>query len=557
MRKIALFILLLYLTGCSEIIPEPYEPSSGHINTQTTVDQSGIPQLVQQAPVLPEPEPPVELEKYTVVVNEVPVNELLFALARDAKINVDIDPSIQGVVTLNAVDQTLPQLLKRIARQVNIRYEFDKDDLIISPDTPFFHTYKVDYLNISRDTSNSVTISTQIASTSGGGDTTSGGGSAGGGNNSTTEVTSEAKNHFWSNLVLNVRAIIGEDTGTGAGGGSSDISVSKNVIPHPETGILTVNATHRQHELIQKLIDTAVTNAGRQVLIQATIIEVSLNDQFQSGIDWSFINQNGKAGFDFKSTTQQSSPVGALSSFLINYVDPNVNRDQVITASLKLLEEFGKVTVLSSPQIMALNNQTAILKVVDNVVYFDVQADISQNQTQSLSTVDTTAKTVPVGIVMGLTPQVNENDSIILQVRPTISRINGFVEDPAIPLIAALNPDVDLSALSNVASNQVPEIQVREMESVLRMNNGQIAVLGGLMVDESTNSIAAIPGVSRIPLAGEAFKSRTRDFSKKELVIFLRPIVVRTPSIENDLRLYKSFLEKNAQAKPEYEGKLQ
>ena len=191
MRKIALCILLLYLAGCSEIIPEPYEPSSGHINTQTTVDQSGIPELVQQAPVLPEPAPPEELEKYTVVVNEVPVNELLFALARDAKINVDIDPSIQGVVTLNAVDQTLPQLLKRISRQVNIRYEFDKDNLIISPDTPYFRTYKVDYLNISRDTSNSVTISTQIASTSGGGDATSGGGGgAGGGNNSTTEVTS-------------------------------------------------------------------------------------------------------------------------------------------------------------------------------------------------------------------------------------------------------------------------------------------------------------------------------------------------------------------------------
>ena len=556
MRKIALCILLLYLAGCSEIIPEPYEPSSGHINTQTTVDQSGIPELVQQAPVLPEPAPPEELEKYTVVVNEVPVNELLFALARDAKINVDIDPSIQGVVTLNAVDQTLPQLLKRISRQVNIRYEFDKDNLIISPDTPYFRTYKVDYLNISRDTSNSVTISTQIASTSGGGDAASGGGGgAGGGNNSTTEVTSEAKNHFWNNLVQNVRAIVGEDTGTGAGGGT-DISVSKNVIPHPESGILTVNATSRQHEQIQRLIDTAVTNAGRQVLIQATIIEVSLNDKFQSGIDWSFINQNGKAGFDFKSTTQQSSPVGALSSFLINYVDPSVNRDQIISASLKLLEEFGKVTVLSSPQIMALNNQTAILKVVDNVVYFEVQADISQNQTQSLSTVDTTAKTVPVGIVMSLTPQINENDSIILQVRPTISRINAFVEDPAIPLIAALNPNVNLSALTAAASNQVPEIQVREMESVLRMNNGQIAVLGGLMVDESTNSNAAIPGVSRIPLAGEAFKSRTRDFSKKELVIFLRPVVVRTPSIENDLRLYKSFLENNAQSKPEYEGKL-
>ena len=106
MRKITLCILLVVLAGCSQIIPKPFAPSSGHINTKAGAGQSGIPELVQQAPVLPEPEPPVQLEKYTVVVNDVPVNELLFALARDAKINVDVHPGLSGHVTLNAIDQT-------------------------------------------------------------------------------------------------------------------------------------------------------------------------------------------------------------------------------------------------------------------------------------------------------------------------------------------------------------------------------------------------------------------------------------------------------------------
>ena len=531
MRIITLSITLLFLAACSEIIPKPYEPSSGHINSQAAVEASEIPELVQQAPVLPEPEPPVELEKYTVVVNEVPVNELLFALARDAKINVDIDPAIQGVVTLNAVDQTLPQLLNRISRQVNIRYEIRKDDLIISPDSPFFRTYKIDYLNMSRETKTSITTDTGVG---GSGAQGGQGGGSQSSNSSKAEVNSSATNKFWENLVRNVMAIIGEDAG--GGGTTTGMPMSENVIPHSETGILTVNATSRQHELIQKLIDEAVTGANRQVLLQATIVEVTLNNDFQAGIDWSFLNQNGKAGFDVASTgINATTPVNALSSFLLKYVDPNPNRDQIISATLKLLQEFGDVKVLSSPQIMALNNQTAILKVVDNIVYFevDVQPGVSNSQGPGEPAVDTTAKTVPVGIVMSMTPQVNENDSIILQVRPTISRILSYVNDP--------NPEL---AKQNVV-NPVPQIQTREMESVLRMNNGQIAVLGGLMQDESNSLDTGTPGLARIPLIGEAFKSRQRSFKKTELVIFLRPIVVRNPSIENDLRTYKALLEEN------------
>ena len=530
MRKITLCILLVVLAGCSQIIPKPFAPSSGHINTKAGAGQSGIPELVQQAPVLPEPEPPVQLEKYTVVVNDVPVNELLFALARDAQINVDIDPAITGKVTLNAVNQTLPQLLDRISRQVNIRYQFKKDDLIISPDKPYFRSYKIDYLNLSRETKTSISTDTGVGGSGAQGG--SGGGSSQSSNASKTEVTSNTINSFWADLVQNVIAIIGEKVS----GNTDKMPITENVIPHPETGILTVKATSRQHELIQQFIDNAVTSANRQVLLQATIVEVTLNNDFQAGIDWSFLNQNGKAGFNVQSSAiNATTPINALSSFLLSYVDPNPNRNQVISATVKLLQEFGDVKVLSSPQIMALNNQTAVLKVVDNIVYFEVtvQPGVSNSQGPGEPAVDTTAKTVPVGIVMSMTPQINENDSIILQVRPTISRILSYVNDP--------NPEL---AKQNV-QNPVPQIQTREMESVLRMNNGQIAVLGGLMQDESNSINTGTPGLAKIPLIGEAFKSRGRTFKKTELVIFLRPIVVRNPSIDNDLSIYKTLLEKN------------
>ncbi|MEX0951529.1 MAG: type II and III secretion system protein, partial [Gammaproteobacteria bacterium] len=153
---------MLLASGCAEIEPKPFEPSRGHIQSDESAEPAAnIPALVQQAPILPEPSPPAPTERYTVVVNEVPVRELLFALARDAEMNIDIYPGITGEVTLNAVDQTMPQILDRISRQVDIRYEFDDQNLYISPDTPFFQSYKVDYVNMSRDTTSSNRLATQ------------------------------------------------------------------------------------------------------------------------------------------------------------------------------------------------------------------------------------------------------------------------------------------------------------------------------------------------------------------------------------------------------------
>ena len=222
MRKFILIssiFITSFLIACAEIEPKPFVPSAGHIDAETQA-AGEIPELVTQAPILPAPAPAVEHEKYTVVVNEVPVKELLFALARDAQINVDISPAIEGVVTINAIDQTFPQILDRIARQVDLRYEYDGENLFIQPDVPYLRTYTIDYVNMSRDTSSTNTVATQIASTSGGGGDT---GASGGGNNSTTDVTSISNHHFWETLVLNISAILGEEAGAGGGGISQQV----------------------------------------------------------------------------------------------------------------------------------------------------------------------------------------------------------------------------------------------------------------------------------------------------------------------------------------------
>ena len=164
-RGIVALTALASLMACSALVPPPPVPSAGHLRVDDNRQTQDIPPVVDKIPLLPRPEPAPDLEKYTVVVNEVPVKELLFALARDAQVNVDIDPGIEGIVTLNAIDQTLPQILDRIARQVDVRFEIQDKNVIVSPDRPYPRTYRVDYVNLTRESKGTIDVATQIATT--------------------------------------------------------------------------------------------------------------------------------------------------------------------------------------------------------------------------------------------------------------------------------------------------------------------------------------------------------------------------------------------------------
>lgn len=549
-RGIVALTALASLMACSALVPPPPVPSAGHLRVDDNRQTQDIPPVVDKIPLLPRPEPAPDLEKYTVVVNEVPVKELLFALARDAQVNVDIDPGIEGIVTLNAIDQTLPQILDRIARQADVRFEIQDKNVIVSPDRPYLRTYRVDYVNLTRESKGTIDVATQIATTGmsdiGGG---GGGGGGGGSNNSTSSITNTANNRFWLTLTRNIQALVGE-TAAGSGAGQGDLPVTGSVIPNPESGILSVRATSKQHTAVQAFLDKVLANAQRQVLVEATVVEVTLNDQYQQGIDWQVLQNNG-AGFQFSqdllgaaSTALPLAAAGDIStSFILNYIDEDASGKD-INVVVKLLRNFGDIKVLSSPKIMTLNNQTAVLKVVENVVYFEVDVEpvviLQSAAVEQQPLVDTIAKTVPVGLVMTVTPQINENDAVTLNVRPTISRVSSFVRDP--------NP-----ALPETIPNNVPQIQVQEMESVLQINNGQIAVLGGLMQDTVRQDSNSIPLLSDIPLLGDSlFRSRNNDYDKSELVIFLRPLVIRNPSLEGDLAGYRSYLKERVESNTLY-----
>jgi len=552
--NISMAVFLLVITACA---PTKSPVSTrGHINKDAIKpEQKSIPELVAEAPVVPKPTLKPETETYTVVVNDVDVASLLFALARDAKINIDVFQNITGKVTLNAIDQTLEQILDRIAEQASIRYQVKDGLLTIRPDVPFFRTYKVDYVNIDRKTTSENLIATQISATgtnlntgSGGSDSSGGGsnrGSSGGaGNNSLTRVESETSNTFWTSLTENISKIIYIEKKTTRNNSSVNDEQSQRIIVNKETGFLTVKASEKQHQKIQQYIDLVVSSAKRQVLIEATIAEVTLTDEFQAGVDWSQVSNSGNSSFTQNLTGANLTSAPFVSGTFTN----NSSSLGTLTGTVKFLESFGKVKVLSSPKVLAINNQTAILKVVDNRVYFTVDYDQETTEVGTTRTYTSVIHTVPVGIVMQVTPFINGQGEVTLNVRPTISRIINFVSDPG-PALAGVD-----------VVNEIPEIQVREIESVLKVNSGDVAVIGGLMQDTVDESDSSVPFLAAIPIIGQLFNYSDDSHTKTELVIFLRPKVIKHADINADLSDFKQHLpmfeskdersDENSAAKP-------
>jgi general secretion pathway protein D len=572
----------LILTACGGI--QPKATSSGHLAAEPAVVASqGIPTPVGTMVTLARPRAAAKSEVYSVSVHAIPVQELLFALARDAKKNIDIRPGITGLVTINAFDQTLEQILTRISNQVDLRVEQDGPNLVVMPDKPFLRNYKIDFLNMARVVKSTISTTTQIASAN------SGSGTGQAGNKATTSITSDTTNDLMKSLIKNVTDMLleedrlryqsqqdvaasnrattrgtgaiatdtslgktttdrdGKTTTSGPGNsakGSGDQSIQSegsvvakegkfeqavSVFANSETGVLIVRATSRQHEKVQLFIDQVMATAKRQVLIEATIVEVRLNDNYKQGINWSALRL-GTKGFELAQTgTAGLASANLLNIFTVNYANPTSTLGN-LAAQISLLESFGNVKVLSSPKLSVMNNQTATLKVADNKIYFTVKADTTTSNGLATTTFTTTPNEVSVGFLMNVTPQISDTDAVTINIRPTITRIVSYVNDP--------NPTLASAGVVN----RVPEIQTREMESIIKIDSGQTAVMGGLMQDDASYLTDSVPGLGDIPGIGNFFRNRNDTSTKTELVIFLKPTIIRDSSINGDYRSFRDQL---------------
>ena len=563
----------LWLSGCAG--PTPLSTSNQHLTPSPVV--AGRPPDFALAPPIPKPPRPSERQElYSVVMRDVAVQDLLFALARDAKLNIDIHPAITGTVTMNVSDQTLVEILDRVARQVDLRFDINGKNLSIQPDLPYLKNYRIDYPNIARNSTSAIGSSSSV----------------GGGSTSSSSIDNTSSNKFWDTLKTNLIDLLRETdkvvqeggtasaataaqavaltprpaTSAPASGGAAtgnqvtaataaaaaaqlqaanaaamqpSVAVPRSifreaasVIVNAETGNISVRATQSQHTKVREFVDRVLSSARRQVLLEATIVEVDLSSQYQQGINWSIL-QTGGANAGSGISINQGSAVSSLAELTFKQFRL-WNGDADLSAMLRMLESFGTLRVLSSPKISVLNNQSSMLKVVDNKVYFTVTTTPGTAATATTpataTTYSTAATTVPIGFLMAVIPQISEGHEITLNLRPTITRITGFVNDP--------NPDLAKAGVSN----RVPEVQTREMESMMRVQSGDIAILGGLMQDSRDKTSDEIPGLNNLPSIGNLFKYRNETSKKSELVIFLRPTVLSDASLSGDFRDYRGNL---------------
>ena len=278
LRNLLLFLNLFCLSSCGEtklFSSQALQPSLGHLQIKDAVsaqDSGEIPQVNKRGIPLQQPKPSIKAEIYSVVVTDVSAQEILFALARDAKINLDIAPGIQGSVTINAINHTLPQILNRISKQVEMRYELDNGNLIVMPDSPYLKIYKIDYVNMTRDVDGGISDSTQVGGATAG---TTGNASITG-NSSKVSITNTSKNHFWERLESNIKDILRE-TDKILPDGSSETSVQHSSNASTTgTGVQPASGNGRRQAAVKGGIENspnaaAISDEGTTVSASCTI----------------------------------------------------------------------------------------------------------------------------------------------------------------------------------------------------------------------------------------------------------------------------------------------
>jgi MSHA type pilus biogenesis protein MshL len=392
--------------------------------------------------------------------------------------------------------------LDDIASILDLRFEIDSKKVAhFYPNVPYSKTYQVQFLNLTRSHESHTGVASDIFSEKLSKNSHD--------NGSKNQLKSQTTCDFWKELEDNLHAILGDN---------------EHFSVHKTAGVISIFANKQTHEQVGHYIHILHQISSTQVLIEAKIVEVTLLDQFKSGINWQIFTSNSKAFFtgNFGTMSQNNMPfptgqVGEMITLGSKFKD--------FSAILSMLESFGNVRTLSSPRLTVLNNQTALLKVAQNEVYFKLNYDkyFSQMGAENF-TVSSDAQTVPIGLVLSVQPSINlDSGEVMLFLRPTLSRLSKTVADPAV--------EIALSQSKNASPNTtypslVPIVEVREIESILRLKNNEMAIVGGLMEIRSVENNNGIPGLSQLPVIKDLTSSQSCVDQVTELVILITVHVI-------------------------------
>lgn len=558
-------------------------------DTSKKADEAGIPDFKQYMATPNDKLKPMPL--VSVSVNQtIPLKDVLYEAAEQADYDIELDPRIKGSIIFAARNRPFDEVIDKISQSAGLRYKFSDDSVKIELDTPYHEIYKINYLSYIR--ANSSSISNDVAVVSGQGADT--------GSKFKAEAKSEA--NFWGELEANLTQIIGvnRDAGTlrtkrdprvtavaenpapvepvlltadgeiAQGGAAAQPGQAVQVAapdavlrvePLPvedeepaqtgsedpfagrysvnkQAGIISVFATERLHKQISTYLDALRRASTSQVLIEAKVLEVALTDEFSAGIDWTLtdlFNERLSLGVDTIGDTLapvfDPAPSPSLSLGAV-YQAGDLN------AAVQAMNRFGTVRALASPRLTVLNNQSAVLNVAKNQVYFELEVDTSQTDAGTTVDIDSNIRNVPEGVLINVQPSIDlDSETIAMAVRPTVTRITEFVNDPGVAFAVA---DANLT---EPIESPVPIVNVQEFDSVIQVNNGQPIVLGGLIQDRTSSTQVGVPVLSEVPLFGGLFRNQSDRIEKTELVVLLKATIIEGNNTihKTDKDLYRGF----------------
>ena len=465
--------------------------------------------------------------RFDLAINNAPAAQVFLQLAQGTGWNMLVAPEVSGTLSIALKDTTVPEAMDTLRELFGYEYRITGNRIFVYPNTVQTRLYRVNYLPGRRQGASDIRVSssamTSGATTANGasGNSNQGGGGSPVGNrpddNAHVRTTSDAD--FWREVQASLAALVGS-----AGG--------RQVVLNPAAGVVVVKATPGELRQVEQYLKAVQLSIERQVMLEAKIVEVSLSKDAQTGINWGAFGKLGSGQLSIGSAAPGSrlGTTGPLGSNEGTLVAPGVDmatgalgrgfyglafQASNFAALLNFLQTQGDVQVLSSPRIATLNNQKAVLKVGSDELYVTgVTTTTTSNGTSSNSSPSLTLQPFFSGISLDVTPQIDDAGNVMLHVHPTISTVT------------EKNKNIDLGSLG-AFKLPLAASAVNETDSIVRVRDGQIVAIGGLMKQELRDERTGLPVVSEAPVVGGLFRQTGTVVNKRELVIMLKPTIIQ------------------------------